>query len=154
MASEVQPPALEGQTSMAPTKQGTGLQVPTLMALPTSQLMLHLPTELCQRESARKTENHLLSTTRMPGSGGLGGAASSSAQSGGSSADGDMAAVLFRISTSRSVRGSSDWLRIEKNLGYRRSQSTGRSGEVGCDQGRGTMGAGCRAVDTAPHAPR
>jgi len=51
----------------------------------------------------------LLSTTRMPGKGGLGGATSSSVESGRSSADWDRPVVLFRISISRSVRGSSDW---------------------------------------------
>lgn len=39
---------------MASTKQATGLQVPTLMALSTSQLMLHLPIELRQRGECQK----------------------------------------------------------------------------------------------------
>lgn len=58
----------------------------------------------------------------MPGRGGLGGATSSSVESGSSSVDCDMLVVLFKISISLSVRGSSDWLRIAKNLvteGYR-----------------------------------
>lgn len=74
-----------------------------------------------------KKNNYLLSTTRMPGKGGLGGATSSSVESGSSSADWDIPVVLLRISTSRSVRGSSDWLENEKNLDYRRLQSTQRS---------------------------
>lgn len=56
----------------------------------------------------------------MPGKGGFGGATSSSVESGSSSADWDRPVVLFRISISRSVRGSSDWLEDEKNLGLRK----------------------------------
>lgn len=56
----------------------------------------------------------------MPGKGGLGGAASSSVGSGSSSVDGNMPAVLFKISISRSVSGSSDWLRIGENLGLQK----------------------------------
>ena len=46
----------------------------------------------------------------MPGKGGLGGATSSSIESWSPSVDCDRLVVLFSISISRSVRGSSDWL--------------------------------------------
>jgi hypothetical protein len=71
----------------------------------------------------------------MPGKGGLGGATSSLVESGSSSADGDTLVVLFRISISRSVRGSSGWLEKWKELGITRSQS-------GC--GSWGMGVGLR----------
>lgn len=75
--------------------------------------------------SARKIEKYLLSTTRMPGKGGLGGATSSSVASGSSSVDCDRPVVLFRISISLSVRGSSDWLRMAENSGYKDYRDTG-----------------------------
>lgn len=66
----------------------------------------------------------------MPGKGGLGGATSSLVESGSNSVDGDTpVAVLFRISISRSVRGSSGWLEKQKDLGLTHSQSTCRSWE-------------------------
>jgi hypothetical protein len=72
-------------------------------------------------------DTYLLSTTRIPGKGGLGGATSSSVESGSSSVDVDTPVVLFRISISRSVRGSSGWLERQKELRVTKGQRTSRS---------------------------
>lgn len=58
---------------MASTKQATGLQVPTLMALSTSQLMLHLPIELRHRGECQKNRKSPIIDHPNAREGGLGG---------------------------------------------------------------------------------
>lgn len=135
----------EDEDSKASKERGAGFQVLTLMAPPS---LLHLFIRLCLRyRGCQKYKNYLLSTTRMPGNGGLGGATSSSVESGRSSVDWDRPVVLFRISISRSVRGSSDWLENEKHLGSQKV--TEHTQVLGGAEGRGNN-ASHQAEDQEP----
>lgn len=80
----------------------------------------------------------------MPGKGGLGGATSWSVESGSPSVDCDMRVVLLRISVSRSVRGSSDWLESGRELGLQKATEHTQGLRVRVDHGREARGAGAK----------